>query len=291
MDVGLQDRHSPVNLVPLIAPVYLGAMISVNRMMVALLSLIMVSLGTSPLAQPTNRDEILAYLAKNGGIYALHRGVLARKTSRRSRYDRVSMDQSRCDSVRSIAALEAAFPSYSIDGDQQEIAYEGLRKMKCQVAQKAYYHSSGVIELFTMIEAQKFVKILIGLVLLGLVAVTATFAAAPEGVIVPVSPDNVQRLEITVDSYSFTPNRFVVKQNIPVELTFKSVSWVVPHNFVLKSSEAGLAIEKEIEPGETIVLRFTPTHTGEFKFSCTKKLLFFPSHADQGMVGTLVVER
>jgi plastocyanin domain-containing protein len=148
-----------------------------------------------------------------------------------------------------------------------------------------------VIGLFTMIGARKFAKILIGLVLLELVKVATAFTAAPESVIVPVSKDNVQRLEITVDSYSFTPSRFVVKQNIPVELIFKSISWVVPHNFVLKSPEAGITIEKEIGSGETTIVGFTPTRIGEFKFSCTKKLFFFPSHEDQGMVGTLVVER
>ena len=156
---------------------------------------------------------------------------------------------------------------------------------------RAYYRSIGVIELFTMIGAPKFAKIFIGLALLGVVKVATAFTAAPESVIVAVSKDNVQRLEITVDSYSFTPSRFVVKQNIPVELTFKSVSWVVPHNFILKSPEAGLTIDQEIGTGETTIVRFTPTRIGEFKFSCTKKLLFFPSHEDQGMVGTLVVER
>ena len=139
-----------------------------------------------------------------------------------------------------------------------------------------------------MVGTQIPVKRCFGLVLLGLLKVATVFAAA-ETVIVPVSQDNVQRLEITVDSYSFTPSRFVVKQNIPVELIFKSVSWIVPHNFVLKSREAGLSIEKEIGSGETTIVRFTPTRIGEFKFSCTKKLLFFPSHEDQGMVGTLVV--
>jgi plastocyanin domain-containing protein len=137
---------------------------------------------------------------------------------------------------------------------------------------------------------EKLAKIFIGLVLLGLVEVVRVFAAA-ESLILPVSQDNVQRLEITVDSYSFTPDRLVVKENIPVELVFKSVSWIVPHNFVLKSAEAGITIETQIARGETTVVRFSPTRIGEFKFSCTKKLLFFPSHEDQGMVGTLVVER
>jgi plastocyanin domain-containing protein len=133
-------------------------------------------------------------------------------------------------------------------------------------------------------------KIFFGLVLLGLLEVVPAFTAAPESVIVPLSQDNVQRLEIIADSYSFTPSRFVVKQNIPVELTFKSVSWVVPHNFVLKSPEAGITIDQDIGAGETTIVRFTPTRIGEFKFSCTKKLLFLPSHEDQGMVGTLVVK-
>jgi plastocyanin domain-containing protein len=142
-----------------------------------------------------------------------------------------------------------------------------------------------------MIAAQRFAKIFLGLILLGLVKVTTAFAAAPESVIVPVSQDNVQRLEITVDNYSFRPNRIVVKENILVELIFKSVTRIVPHNFVLKSPEAGIAIEQEIGAGEKTIVRFTPSRIGEFKFSCTKKLLFFPSHEDQGMVGTLVVGR
>jgi len=140
-----------------------------------------------------------------------------------------------------------------------------------------------------MIGTEKLAGTFIALVLLGLVKAVPAFAAAPQNVIVPVSQDNVQRLDITVDSYSFTPSRLVVKQSIPVELMFKSVSWIVPHNFVLKSPEAGITIEKEIGAGETTIVRFTPTRIGEFKFSCTKKLLFFPSHEDQGMVGTLVV--
>lgn len=147
------------------------------------------------------------------------------------------------------------------------------------------------IEFFAVIAAQKLAGTFIGMVLLGLVKVVTAFAAESESVVVPVSEDNVQRLEVVVDSYSFTPNRFVVKGNIPVELIFKRVTWIVPHNFVLKSPEAGIAIEKEIGPGETNNVRFTPTRTGEYRFSCTKQFLFFPSHEALGMVGTLVVGR
>lgn len=139
-----------------------------------------------------------------------------------------------------------------------------------------------------MIATGKFLGTFIGLFLLGLVKSAAVFPAA-EIVIVPIGADQVQRLEITVDSNFFKPNRFAVKQNIPVELIFKSVATIVPHNFILKSPEAGLNIEEDIAPGATKVVRFSPTRVGEFDFSCTKKLLFFPSHKDLGMVGTMVV--
>ena len=139
-----------------------------------------------------------------------------------------------------------------------------------------------------MIGAQKLAEIFIGVVLLGLLRAAPAFAAEPESVVVPVSQDNVQRLEILVDSYSFTPDRFIVKQNIPVELILKSVTWIVPHNFVLESPEAGISIKGDVGPGETTVVRFTPTRVGEFRFTCTKGFLFF-SHEALGMVGTLIV--
>jgi plastocyanin domain-containing protein len=124
--------------------------------------------------------------------------------------------------------------------------------------------------------------------LIGLLAAAAS-TAEPQAVIVPPGPDGVQRVEIAVDSYSFAPNRLIVKENIPVELILKSASWIVPHNFVLKSPEAGLDIEQEIPAGETISVRFTPTGIGAFRFACTKRLLFFQSHEERGMTGTLEV--
>lgn len=88
----------------------------------------------------------------------------------------------------------------------------------------------------------------------GFLAVAASLGCrvAP---VVPVSADGIQRAEIGVDSYSFSPSRLIVKENVPVELIIKSTSWIVPHNFVLKSPEAGLEIEKETPPRETVTLR------------------------------------
>lgn len=133
--------------------------------------------------------------------------------------------------------------------------------------------------------------VLISLMLFSLSWTLAAFAAESQGVVVPVSADGVQRMEVIVDSYSFTPDHLIVKENIPVEWTLKSVTWLVPHNFVLKSPDAGLGIEQEIPPGGTATVRFTPTRSGEFKVICTKRFLFFPSHEDLGMVGTLEVRK
>src|SRR3990172_10813512 len=90
--------------------------------------------------------------------------------------------------------------------------------------------------------------VLICLMLLRLSWTLAAFAPESQGVIVPVSADGVQRMEVTVDSYSFTPNRLIVRENIPAELTLKSVTWLVPHNFVFKSPDAGLSIYQDVPP-------------------------------------------
>jgi plastocyanin len=37
------------------------------------------------------------------------------------------------------------------------------------------------------------------------------------------------------------------------------------------------------------VIKFTPKKAGSYPFYCSKKLLFFESHKDKGMKGTLEV--
>jgi len=130
---------------------------------------------------------------------------------------------------------------------------------------------------------------LIGLMVFGFLQATSLNAESP-AILVPIAADGIQRMEVTVDSYSFKPDRLIVRENVPVELILKSVTWIVPHNFVLRSSEAALEIEKEVPAGETVTVRFTPTRNGEFKFLCTKRFLF-ERHADKGMVGTLEVTK
>ena len=101
--------------------------------------------------------------------------------------------------------------------------------------------------------------------------------------------DGVQRISITVDSYSYTPNHLQVEVGKPVELILNSVTMITPHNFVVKEPAAGLMIDGDVPAGKTEIIRFTPTQRGLFTFYCDKKLLFFKSHRDKGMEGLLDV--
>ena len=106
---------------------------------------------------------------------------------------------------------------------------------------------------------------------------------------VETAPDGVQRVSITMDSYSYTPNHIIVRVGKPVELILTSVTTLTPHNFVLKEPAAGLTVEQDVRAGKTLTVRFTPTQPGVFNFYCDKKLLFFASHREKGMEGRLEV--
>lgn len=112
---------------------------------------------------------------------------------------------------------------------------------------------------------------------------------ADEPLVLQTSPDGVQRAEIIAGSYSYTPDHLIVKLNVPVELTLHSKTWIVPHTFVLKDSDAGLEIHQDIPAGKNEVIKFIPARPGKFRFYCDKKLLFFKSHEDRGMKGILEV--
>ncbi|CAI4031157.1 exported protein of unknown function [Nitrospira tepida] len=102
-----------------------------------------------------------------------------------------------------------------------------------------------------------------------------------------LGPDGIQRLTVTLDSYSYAPNRIAVRAGKPVELLLKSVTVLTPHNFVLK--EGGVSIEQDVSAGETKTVRFVPVKEGQFTFYCDKQLLFFKSHREKGMEGRLDV--
>jgi plastocyanin len=68
-----------------------------------------------------------------------------------------------------------------------------------------------------------------------------------------------------------------------------SITTITPHNFVLKNEGARLSIDRDVGAGRTVTVQFTPMKPGTYPFYCDKKLLFFPSHQEKGMEGTLEV--
>ena len=135
---------------------------------------------------------------------------------------------------------------------------------------------------------QKSLNRLIPLILFFLAATGSGESAEP--LELKASEDGVLRAEIVLDSYSYKPDHLIVVAGKPVELTLKSVTVIVPHNFVIKAPEIGVEINQEVPAGKTVKIQFTPTHAGKAEIYCDKKLLFFKSHKEKGMVGTLEVK-
>lgn len=120
-------------------------------------------------------------------------------------------------------------------------------------------------------------------------SVAPLVAADPFAVDVPPAPDGVQRVVVEADSYDFLPRHLIVRAGRPVELTFKSLTWLVPHNVVIDDPRSGLTIREEISAGESVTIKVTPAVPGSFAIYCDKKLPFFKSHREKGMEGVLEV--
>jgi heme/copper-type cytochrome/quinol oxidase subunit 2 len=108
-------------------------------------------------------------------------------------------------------------------------------------------------------------------------------------VVIPVAADGVQRATVTLDSYSYTPNHLIVEAGKPVELTLTSVTWITPHNFIIKDPAGSLFVEQDVSADKTVTIKFTPTQPGTFPIYCDKRLWPLPSHRDKGMEGKLEV--
>ena len=115
------------------------------------------------------------------------------------------------------------------------------------------------------------------------------FADSSLAVDVPFDLDGIQRAVVEADSYVFIPHHLIVKAGKPVELTFKSVTWVVPHNVIIDDPQSGLNIRQEIPAGGSLTITFTPMVPGTFAIYCDKKLPFFKSHREKGQEGVLEV--
>ena len=124
---------------------------------------------------------------------------------------------------------------------------------------------------------------------LSMVAPAAAFAQDQKEVYVAkVDPDGVQRVRLEGGGYFFKPYHIIVKVNVPVELSASREAGIVPHNLVIKTPEAGIAVDEELA-AEPKKITFTATAVGKYPFYCSNKLLFFASHRDRGMEGILEV--
>ena len=124
--------------------------------------------------------------------------------------------------------------------------------------------------------------------ILFLFGMSAATAAEKKEFTAKTDPDGVQRVEILAGSYFFDPNTIIVKVNVPVELKIRKEPGMIPHDIVLKAPDAGIDFRQELKETPEII-KFTPTKTGTYPFACEKKVLFFESHKDKGMTGTLEV--
>jgi heme/copper-type cytochrome/quinol oxidase subunit 2 len=134
---------------------------------------------------------------------------------------------------------------------------------------------------------------LAGVVGLSFVLAAVVWAAEPKPMgppfTVPTDSDGVQRTTVILDSYSYEPAHLVVEKGKPVELTLKSVTTLIPHNFIVKDPAGSLSVEQDVSAGKSAILKFTPMQAGTFPIYCDKRLWPLPSHRDKGMEGQLEV--
>jgi plastocyanin len=101
-------------------------------------------------------------------------------------------------------------------------------------------------------------------------------------------PDGVQHVEITGGEYYFDPNYIIVKANVPVEFRVRKAKGYVPHDIVVNAPDAGITFRVDLKD-DWQSIKFTPTKTGKYVIDCDQKLLWFKSHKERGMHGTIEV--
>ena len=98
-----------------------------------------------------------------------------------------------------------------------------------------------------------------------------------------------RNLTINMESYQYTPSEITLEVGKAVTIILHNHSFLVPHNFLLDDPQGVRLIEEDVSSGEERRIQFTPAIPGIYHFYCDKKLLFFPSHREQGMEGQLLV--
>lgn len=118
-------------------------------------------------------------------------------------------------------------------------------------------------------------------------ALSALLMFALTGTVFAAEP---QIIEVTLDSYSITPDHITVKANTPVTLKVTNTATLIPHNLIIHAPEAGVDVKVDLRAGKSGEATFTATKAGSYEIICDKKPPFMKSHKDKGMHGMLIVE-
>jgi uncharacterized cupredoxin-like copper-binding protein len=94
---------------------------------------------------------------------------------------------------------------------------------------------------------------------------------------------------VEMGGYRFMPHEITLTENQPVVLHLVNTDKIVPHNFTLKIPDNDVDIDIDVSGGESADVQLAPLPPGHYPFYCGSKLLFFRSHREKGMEGSLIV--
>ena len=101
---------------------------------------------------------------------------------------------------------------------------------------------------------------------------------------------DVQKIEVDLGDYRFTPDKISIVAGKPVELVLTNRDTFTPHSFVLTAPEAGMDMKVNVSAGKSASVSLGSSVPGTYTFFCDNKLLFLKSHRERGMEGELVVK-
>ncbi len=104
----------------------------------------------------------------------------------------------------------------------------------------------------------------------GVATLVALAFALGQGIVLGKSEPSAQRILLRAEAGKFNGSNptLEVRRGVPVEITVRNDEpGGIPHDFALVGLD--LKTPKPLLPGESATLRFTPSRSGEFAYTCT----------------------
>lgn len=104
----------------------------------------------------------------------------------------------------------------------------------------------------------------------GVATLVALAFALGQGGVLGKSEPTAQRILLRAEAGKFNGSNptLEVRRGAPVEITVRNDEpAAIPHDFALVGLD--LRTPKPLQPGESATLRFTPSRSGEFAYTCT----------------------